>query len=140
MTGGPTAYPPEAPRAKKGTLRVANFNMENLFGVGMVDDGHTFTAEEIDAKTTRLANAIRVLHRPQVIAVEEVASEASLQEVAEKLGGYRAIWMPSNDERQIAVGYLVDEGIDVTDVRQLGKEGGLPRSAGGVRRRTGETA
>ncbi len=44
--------------------------MENLFGVGMVDDGHTFTAEEIDAKTTRLANAIRVLHRPEVIAVE----------------------------------------------------------------------
>jgi predicted extracellular nuclease len=119
---GPTAYPPEAPVARKGTLRVANFNMENLFGVGMVDDGHTFTAEEIDAKTTRLANAIRVMHRPDVIAVEEVASEASLQEVAEKLGGYRAIWMPSNDERRIAVGYLVDEDLNVTDVRQLGKE------------------
>lgn len=126
VSAGPTAYQPEAPRAKRGTLRVTNFNMENLFGVGMVDDGHTFTQEEIDAKTTRLANAIRVLRRPEVIAVEEVASEASLQEVAEKLGGYRAIWMPSNDERQIAVGYLVDEGLNVTDVRQIGKEATTP--------------
>jgi uncharacterized protein len=122
VTSGPTAYPPEAPTATKGTLRVANFNMENLFGVGMVDDGHTFTAEEIDAKTTRLANAIQLMHRPQVIAVEEVASEESLQMVANKLGGYRAIWLPSNDERHVAVGYLVAEGIEVTDVRQLGKE------------------
>jgi uncharacterized protein len=122
VTSGPTAYPPEAPVAVKGSIRVANFNMENLFGVGMVDDGHTFTAEEIDAKTTRLANAIRLMHRPDVIAVEEVASEESLQEVADKLGGYRVIWMPSNDERHVAVGYLVDESLDLTDVRQLGKE------------------
>ncbi|MBS1678069.1 MAG: lamin tail domain-containing protein [Actinobacteria bacterium] len=126
VTGGPTSYPPEAPRAKKGTLRVANFNMENLFGVGMTDDGHTFAAAEIDAKTTRLANAIRLMHRPEVIAVEEVAAASALQEVADKLGGYRAIWMPSNDERHIAVGYLVDEGIDVTDVRQIGKEATTP--------------
>jgi predicted extracellular nuclease len=122
VTDGPTAYPPEAPVAVKGSIRVANFNMENLFGVGMVDDGHTFTAEEIDAKTTRLANAIKVLHRPDVIAVEEVASEEALQEVADKLGGYQVIWMPSNDERHVAVGYLVAEGLEVTDVRQIGKE------------------
>jgi uncharacterized protein len=126
VTAGPTAYPPEVPAAVKGSIRVANFNMENLFGVGMVDDGHTFTAEEIDAKTTRLANAIKLMHRPDVISVEEVASEESLREVAEKLGGYRAIWMPSNDERHIAVGYLVSESIEVTDVRQIGKEATTP--------------
>jgi uncharacterized protein len=118
---GPTAYPPEAPVAVKGSIRVANFNMENLFGVGMVDDGHTFTAEEIEAKTTRLANAIRLMHRPDVISVEEVASEESLQEVADKLGGYQVIWEPSNDERHVAVGFLVAEGLDVTNVTQLGK-------------------
>jgi uncharacterized protein len=126
VTAGPTAYPPEAPVAKKGTLRVANFNMENLFGVGMTDDGHTYTAEEIDAKTTRLANAIKLMHKPDVISVEEVASEESLREVAEKAGGYETIWMPSNDERHIAVGYLVKEGIDVTDVRQIGKTATTP--------------
>jgi uncharacterized protein len=118
---GPTAYPPEAPVAVNGSIRVANFNMENLFGVGMVDDGHTFTAEEIDAKTTRLANAIRLMHRPDVISVEEVASEESLQKVAGELGGYRAIWEPSNDERHVAVGFLVAEGLNVTNVQQLGK-------------------
>jgi hypothetical protein len=95
--------------------------MENLFGVGMVDDGHTFTAEEIDAKTTRLANAIKLMHRPDVISVEEVASEESLQEVADKFGGYQVIWRPSNDERHVAVGFLVAEGFDVTNVTQLGK-------------------
>jgi predicted extracellular nuclease len=126
IVSGPTAYPPEAPVKEQGTLRVANFNMENLFGVGMTDDGHTFTAEEIDAKTTRLANAIKVMHRPEVIAVEEVASEEPLQEVASKLGGYRVIWEPSNDERHVAVGYLVAESLDVTDVRQLGKEATTP--------------
>jgi hypothetical protein len=66
-------------------------------GVGEVG-AHRFTflrtpptAEEVEAKTTRLANAIRVLHRPEVIAVEKVA-----------------------------------ESLDVTDVRQLGKEATTP--------------
>ncbi len=125
---GPTAYPPEAPEAKKGTLRVANFNMENLFGVGMTDDGHTYTSAEVDAKTTRLANAIKLMHKPEVIAVEEVASEGALAEVVEKAGGYRVIWMPSNDERHIAVGFLVAENLDVTDVRQLGKTATTPET------------
>src|SRR5262249_35002253 len=39
------SYPPDAPT---GGFRIAQFNMENLFGVGMVDDGHTFTQDEID--------------------------------------------------------------------------------------------
>jgi predicted extracellular nuclease len=114
------AYPPPAPAAAPGTIRVANFNMENLFGAGMTDDGHTFTQAEVDAKTTRLANAIKLLHRPDVLAVEEVASEAALQEVAAKLGNYTAIWKASNDARHIAVGFLIRSGIAVTDVRQLG--------------------
>ncbi|MCW2984245.1 MAG: hypothetical protein JWR63_1815 [Conexibacter sp.] len=117
---GPIAYPPPAPEAAPGTIRVANFNMENLFGAGMTDDGHTFTQAEIDAKTTRLANAIKLMHKPDVLAVEEVASEASLQEVAAKLGNYSAIWKASNDARHIAVGFLIKSGIAVTDVRQLG--------------------
>ena len=40
---GPTRYPPFVPRQPRHTLRVANFNMENLFAAGMTDDGHTFT-------------------------------------------------------------------------------------------------
>jgi predicted extracellular nuclease len=120
VAASPIAYPPPAPVAAPGTIRVANFNMENLFGAGMTDDGHTFTQAEVDAKTTRLANAIKLLHRPDVLAVEEVASEAALQEVAAKLGNYTAIWKASNDARHIAVGFLIRSGITVTDVRQLG--------------------
>lgn len=117
---GPTVYPPDAPQKAGGQLRIANFNMENLFGVGMTDDGHTFTQAEIDAKTTRLANAIKLLHKPDIIATEEVASEDSLKEVAAKVGGYQEVWRPSTDARHIAVGFLVRNGIDITDVRQLG--------------------
>jgi uncharacterized protein len=118
---GPTAYPPVAPPAQPNTLRVANFNMENLFAPGMVDDGHTFTAAEIDAKTTRIANAIKLLNKPDVIAAEEVASGDSLAQVASKLGNYTSIWLPSNDARHVAVGFLVKKGVQVTDTEQLGK-------------------
>jgi predicted extracellular nuclease len=117
---GPTTYPPAAPAKAAGQLRIANFNMENLFGVGMTDDGHTFTQAEIDAKTTRLANAIRLLHRPDVLAVEEVASPDALQQVADQLGRYQVVWRPSTDARHVAVGFLVRNGIKITGVRQLG--------------------
>src|SRR5262249_43733742 len=43
---GPISYPPSVPLQPEDTLRVANFNMENLFAAGMVDDGHTFTQDE----------------------------------------------------------------------------------------------
>ena len=120
VTAGPITYPPPVPAPAPGTIRIANFNMENLFGAGMTDDGHTFTQAEVDAKTTRLANAIKLLRRPDVLAVEEVASEAALQEVAATLTGYTAIWKPSTDARHIAVGFLIKDGITVTNVRQLG--------------------
>jgi endonuclease/exonuclease/phosphatase family metal-dependent hydrolase len=67
-----------------------------------------------------LANAIKVLHKPDIIAAEEVASEDSLKEVAAKVGGYQEVWRPSTDARHVAVGFLVRNGIDITDVRQLG--------------------
>ena len=115
-------YPPKAPAAKPGTLRIANFNMENLFGVGMTDDDHTFTKAEVNQKTTRLANAIKLMNEPDVIADEEVASPVAYQEVADKLGDYQVVWEPSNDDRHIAVGFLVKDGIKITDIEQLGRK------------------
>ena len=109
---GPTRYPPFVPSQPRYTLRVANFNMENLFAAGMTDDGHTFTRPEVDAKTTRLADAVgNVLHRPDVVVTEEVAALAPLQEVAHKLHGYTAYWLASTDARHIAVGLLVKRGV-----------------------------
>ena len=117
---GPTRYPPFVPSQPRHTLRVANFNMENLFAAGMTDDGHTFTRAEVDAKTTRLADAVgNVLHRPDVVVTEEVAALAPLQQVAHKLHGYTALWMASTDARHIAVGLLVKRGVSISNVRQL---------------------
>ena len=75
---GPIHYPPFVPRPPRHSLRVANFNMENLFAAGMTDDGHTFTQAEVDAKTTRLADGIdNILHSPDVVVTEEVAAIAT---------------------------------------------------------------
>jgi predicted extracellular nuclease len=114
-------FPPAAPEPQAGTMRVANFNMENLFGAGMVDDGHTFTQAEVNQKTTQLANAINLMHDPDVIADEEVASFKAYKEVAAKLGDYTAVWKKSNDLRHIAVGFLVKNGVSILGVTQLGK-------------------
>jgi predicted extracellular nuclease len=120
---GPTRYPPFVPSQPRRTLRVANFNMENLFAAGMTDDGHTFTQPEVDAKTTRLADAVgNVLHRPDVVVTEEVAALAPLQEVARKLHGYTAYWLASTDARHIAVGLLVKRGVAVSNLRQFGRD------------------
>jgi predicted extracellular nuclease len=114
-------YPPSAPRPEAGTIRIANFNMENLFGAGMTDDGHTYTQAEVDLKTTRLANAIELMHKPDIITDEEVASPVAYAEIASKLGDYTSYWVASNDDRHIAVGFLVKRGIKVTGLQQLGK-------------------
>jgi predicted extracellular nuclease len=120
---GPTRYPPDVPRQPRNTLRVANFNMENLFAAGMVDDGHTFTRSEVDAKTTRLADAVgNILRRPDVVVTEEVASLTPLQEVARKLHGYTAYWLESTDARHIAVGLLVKDGVHVANLHQIGRD------------------
>jgi predicted extracellular nuclease len=129
-------FPPKAPAAQAGTLRVSNFNMENLFGAGQTDDGHTFTQAQVDQKTTQLANAIDLMHDPDIIADEEVASQTAYQEVASKLKGYTAYWKPSNDERHIAVGFLVKKGVKVLKVQQLGKTATTPLS--GCQDNTGE--
>jgi uncharacterized protein len=126
---GPTRYPPKVPRQPHDTLRVANFNMENLFAAGMVDDGHTFTQAEVDAKTTRLANATgHILRRPDVVVTEEVAALAPLQEVAAKLHHYTAYWRPSTDARHIAVGVLVKRGAEASNFRQIGVADTTPLS------------
>ena len=76
VTRGPinAAYPPQAPPQPANTFRLASFNVENYFPVGEINDGHTITQAEYDAKTNAIVNAIHdFLRDPDVVAVQEVA-------------------------------------------------------------------
>jgi len=121
---GPTQYPWNelAPR-RADQLRVASFNVENFFPAGSVGDiGHVRTQEEYEEQRDRIADAIGVqLERPDVVAVQEVADLAVLQDLGDALGGYTAYLEPGNDSRGIDVGFLIADGIQHSNVRQLGK-------------------
>jgi predicted extracellular nuclease len=121
---GPTPYPWNelAPR-RADQLRVASFNVENFFPPGSVGDiGHVRTQEEYEEQRGRIADAIGVqLERPDVVAVQEVADLAVLQDLGDELGGYTAYLEPGNDSRGIDVGFLIADGIQHSNVRQLGK-------------------
>lgn len=95
----PTPLPPRDPNAwpeapREGTARIAAFNVRRLFDT-VCDTGHCggstyeeqFTPEILDAKTTRLATAILSL-KADVVLVEEVESEESLQALQAKLPGF----------------------------------------------------
>jgi len=123
VTDGPTTFPFQIGAAGNNQLRVASFNVENFFPPGIELDLSDVTQEEYDEKRARLTDAIGdLLERPQVVAVQEVYDEATLQALAADLGGYTAYLEEGNDERGIDVGFLVADGIDVGDVTQYGKD------------------
>ena len=130
VTSGPTTYPFDgvAPPARH-ELRLASFNVENFFRVGADLDRGTVSEQEYIEKRTRIADAIdELLERPHVIAVQEVANLTILEDLAATLGGYRAYLEEGNDSRGIDVGFLVrkDPWLEVTNVRQLGKDAAGP--------------
>ncbi len=103
------AYPPAVPAPAENTLRVASFNVENLFPVGKENDQRVITQEEYDERVRTLVLAIRnFLKEPDVIAVQEVAVFAdganALTGLAAALGNYTGYIAPNNDERGIATG------------------------------------
>ena len=125
------AYPyTGVPAQPANTVRVTAFNVENFFPVGGALDGGNVTAEEFAERRDHIADAIsRLLKRPDVVGVEEVADLASLQAVATKLGGYTAYLEEGNDTRGIDVGYLIKSTVTATNVRQLGKTATNPTVA-----------
>jgi predicted extracellular nuclease len=128
VTRGPinAAYPPHAPAQPPNTLRMASFNVENYFPAGEVNDGHTITQAEYDAKTDKIAKAIHnFLGDPDVVAVQEVAvfanGDNALTGLAAALGNYTPYIAVNNDERGIAPGFLVKTGVQASNPRILGK-------------------
>ena len=131
VTKGPTVYPYTGP-APLGAyqMRVASFNVENFFPVGGSLDGGTVSEAEYVEKRERIADAInRLLLRPDVVAIQEAVDLASLQDLANHLGGYTAYLEEGNDNRGIDVGFLVKDTVTASNVRQLGKDAPNPTSA-----------
>lgn len=126
------AYPfVEIPATTPGQVRVVSFNVENFFPVGGALDGHIIDQAEFDEKRDGIVDAIgRLLHAPDVIAVQEIgdnnhlgqaggtSSLATLQTVATRLGelgygSYTAYSLEGNDNRGIDVGFLVKSTVTV---------------------------
>ena len=122
--------PPRRRRLRQqpaNTIRVASFNVENLFPVGKENDGHVITQDDYDERVHALVQAIRHrLREPDVVAVQEVAVFAdganALPGLAAALGNYTGYITTNNDERGIATGFLVKNGTTATNGRLIGED------------------
>jgi predicted extracellular nuclease len=125
------AAPPTAPAQPADSIRVASFNVENLFPVGKSNDGHEITEDEYAERVHAIVEAIRHrLREPDVVAVQEVAvfgdGANALTGLAAALGNYTGYIAPNNDERGIATGFLVKDGTTASNGRLEGEKLGSP--------------
>jgi uncharacterized protein len=138
------AYPYNRLAAKMtNQVRIASFNVENLFPTGGSLDCTTITATQYNDKRADVVDAIgRLLQAPEIVAVQELgdlrnatpSSLAVLQDVATDLGtgGYGAFSahaVEGNDNRGIDVGFLVKNTVTVNSVTQYGKTEANPTAS-----------
>ncbi len=113
--------------AGPGQVRVTALNVENFFPVGVVHDGAAVETQEYENKRDRIVDAVdRLLRRPDIVGVEEVADLAILQDVAATLGGYTAVLEEGNDNRGIDVGFLIKDTVTLNGTVQLGRTAADP--------------
>ncbi len=133
-SGNMSAVP--VPVAASNELTIANFNMERFFDT--VKDAGTsdvaLTATAFANRLNKASLAIRnVLNTPDVIGVEEMEHQSTLQALADKVNSdataagqpspnYQAFLVEGNDIGGIDVGLLVKGTINVISVEQLGKD------------------
>ncbi len=103
-------------------LRIASVNAENLLPVGTIYDGAKIDTDEYNQKVTRVANSIKLIHKPDIISIQEVYDLENLKDVALSLGNYSYHLHEGNDNRGIDVGFLVSTKLEVLDVQQHGKD------------------
>lgn len=126
---GPTEYPfNRVPDQPANSLRATFFNVENFFPTGGDLDGAPVNQAEFENKRDRIADAVsRLLKRPDIVGLEEVGGlsdtstgMASLQALANRLGGYTPFLLRGRDNRFIDVAFLVKDGVAATNLRQFG--------------------
>lgn len=133
-TGNVSAVP--VPVAASNELTIANFNLERFFDT--VKDAGTsdvaLTATAFANRLNKASLAIRnVLNMPDVIGVEEMEHQSTLQALADKINtdavaagqpspNYQAFLVEGNDIGGIDVGLLVKGAINVISVEQVGKD------------------
>jgi endonuclease/exonuclease/phosphatase family metal-dependent hydrolase len=89
--------------ARGGALRVATWNVENLFDE--LPPGETRAAEDVERKLERVGAALRQLD-PDVVALQEVENDSILARLVEgPLAGrdYRRCIVDGTDQREVAV-------------------------------------
>jgi len=133
-TGNISAVP--VPVAASNELTIANFNMERFFDT-VKDPGTSDVALTATAFANRLNKASlavrNVLNMPDVIGVEEMEHQSTLQALADKINAdavaagqpspnYQAFLVEGNDVGGIDVGLLVKGTINVISVEQVGKD------------------
>jgi predicted extracellular nuclease len=133
-TGNVSAVP--VPVAAPNELTIANFNMERFFDT-VKDPGTSDVALTATAFANRLNKASlavrNVLNTPDVIGVEEMEHQSTLQALADKINAdavaagqpspnYQAFLVEGNDVGGIDVGLLVKGTINVISVEQVGKD------------------
>jgi len=132
--GNVSAVP--VPVAASNELTIANFNMERFFDT-VKDPGTSDVALTATAFANRLNKASlavrNVLDMPDVIGVEEMEHQSTLQALADKINAdavaagqpspnYQAFLVEGNDVGGIDVGLLVKGTINVISVEQVGKD------------------
>lgn len=109
--------PPQPARPAPG-LRIASFNLENLFDTehspGKQDRRSTPNERDFETKIAKLTLTLAtVLQFPDIVAVQEAENTQVLKMLAERLNRlgdytYRAVSFESSDPRGIEVGLLWD--------------------------------
>ena len=112
-----------------GNTTITTFNLYNLFDADqevMVKINGEWQRPSLPIQLAKLSLAIHYeLALPQIIAVQEVSSQAVLQQLADAVNqaagtDYRAISPPTSDRRGIRIGFLYDrQRVDLLQAYQL---------------------
>ena len=103
---------------ESGDKTITTFNLYNLFDADedvQVRINGEWQRPLLPIQLAKLSLAIQFeLALPEIVAVQEVSSEAVLQQLADKVNeaagtDYRAISPPTSDRRGIQIGFLYDQ-------------------------------